>query len=149
MLPSTSAYQSCTGSQRSRIFSQGKPVAPLLVHAGFNKLVLLFLRFSGNQNGLATLHAVQAEGSSCITSTLCPEPCRQVCHRCFLGFLVRFFLVWDTSFSVWLSIHSSRQLSEPPIFKSMPFPKRALWLAEFPYSQSPQLVRPSFELQDC
>ena len=60
----------------NRAFSQGKHVAPLLGYARINELVLPLSALSANQNGLATLHAVQGRGSSCITSTLCPESCR-------------------------------------------------------------------------
>jgi hypothetical protein len=52
----------------------------LLANAGITELVLLFCAFSANQNGLKPLFTpCRAEGKgSCITSTLCPEPCRQV-----------------------------------------------------------------------
>src|SRR5271154_4279818 len=71
-----------------------------------------------------------------------PVRCAQSCagrllemqQQCFFIFPLSLF--WGGSLgyqlSVWLRIHSSRQFSEPPIFKSMLLPKRALWLAGFP-----------------
>jgi hypothetical protein len=46
----------------NRAFSQGKHVAPLLDYARINELVLPLSALSANQNGLATLHAVQGRG---------------------------------------------------------------------------------------
>ena len=132
----------------------------LLADAGITELVLPFLRFFGKPERFKPLFTpCRAEGKgSCITSTLCPERADRFCHRrlemqhqCFFrGFLVffaRFF--FGLGYQLFcLARHTLvKTFSEPPIFKSMPFPKRALWLAGFPIVNLRNSFRPSLEPQ--
>src|SRR5271163_4025115 len=122
---STSAYQSCTGSQCSRGFSQGKPVAPLIAHAGFNKLCSAFSALSENQNSLATLHAVQGRGKLMHYQHVVPGAVPTGLPSTFGKAASMFF--WFLGYQLFYLAKRIpvKTLSESPIFKSMPFPKRA------------------------
>lgn len=78
--------------QCSRRFSQGKPVAPFASPCRDQQACSAFSALFGKLERFSYFHAVQGRRkSSCITSTLCPEPCRQVLPSMFLG---GFFVFW-------------------------------------------------------
>jgi hypothetical protein len=98
-------------------------------------------------------HAVQGRGELMhYQYVLCPEPCRPTFRNAAAMFLCSFAFFWESGLSAFCLAKNTLIkiiLGAAHISNPCPLPEARALAGWISYSQSPQLVRPSLEPQDC